>query len=140
MPKLTLIRGLPGAGKSTMARAMVEADSSLRHFEADQYFVDASGNYMFEPSEIEDAHSWCFAETRSAINDGFSVVVSNTFTRKWEMEPYLKLATQLGIELEILEAKGNYASIHGVPQKTIDAMRSRWEEVDAVARAYAERC
>lgn len=129
MPKLTLIRGLPGAGKSTMAKAMVEADSSLRHFEADQYFVDASGKYRFEPSEIEDAHTWCFSEARDALKSGRSVVVSNTFTRKWEMEPYRKLAKELGVELEILEAKGNYASIHGVPQKTIDAMRSRWEEV-----------
>lgn len=129
MPKLTLIRGLPGAGKSTMAKAMVEADSSLRHFEADQYFVDASGKYRFEPSEIEDAHTWCFAEARDALKNGSSVVVSNTFTRKWEMEPYRKLAKELGVELEILEATGNYASIHDVPQKTIDAMRSRWEEV-----------
>ena len=129
MPKLTLIRGLPGAGKSTMAKAMVEADPSLYHFEADQYFVDASGNYRFEPSEIEDAHTWCFAETRNALKNGSSVVVSNTFTRKWEMESYLILQTQLGVELEILEAKGNYGSIHGVPQKTIDAMRSRWEEL-----------
>lgn len=127
--KLTLIRGLPGAGKSTMAKAMVEADPSLYHFEADQYFVDASGNYRFEPSEIEDAHTWCFSAARAALEQGSSVVVSNTFTRKWEMEPYLILQTQLGVELEILEAKGNYKSIHGVPQKTIDAMRSRWEEV-----------
>lgn len=127
MPKLTLIRGLPGAGKSTMAKAMVEADPSLYHFEADQYFVDASGNYRFEPTELEDAHTWCFAETRYALNAGCSVVVSNTFTRKWEMEPYRKLAKQFDVELEILEAKGNYGSIHGVPQKTIDAMRSRWE-------------
>jgi len=112
-----------------MAKAMVEADPSLYHFEADQYFVDASGKYEFVPAEIGDAHLWCFAETRSAINDGFSVVVSNTFTRKWEMEPYRLFAEKCGIELEILEAKGNYGSIHGVPQKTIDAMRSRWEEV-----------
>ena len=125
--KLTLIRGLPGAGKSTMAKAMVEVDSSLRHFEADQYFVDASGNYRFEPSEIEDAHTWCLTETRNALENGSSVVVSNTFTRKWEMAPYRKLAKELGAELEILEATGNYGSIHGVPQKTIDAMRSRWE-------------
>jgi predicted kinase len=129
MPKLTLIRGLPGAGKSTMAKAMVEADPSLYHFEADQYFVDASGKYEFVPAEIEDAHTWCFSAARAVLEQGSSVVVSNTFTRKWEMESYLILQTQLGIELEILEAKGNYKSIHGVPQKTIDAMRSRWEEV-----------
>lgn len=127
--KLTLIRGLPGAGKSTMAKAMVEANPRLAHFEADQYFVDASGKYRFEPSEIEDAHTWCFAEARDALKNGHSVVVSNTFTRKWEMEPYRKLAKELGVELEILEATGNYGSIHGVPQKTIDAMRSRWEEL-----------
>ena len=129
MTKLTLIRGLPGAGKTTMAKAMVAADPKLNHFEADQYFTDASGDYRFEQSEIEDAHTWCFTETRSALKEGISVIVANTFTRKWEMEPYRILATQLDVELEILEASGNYKSIHGVPQKTIDAMRSRWEEV-----------
>jgi hypothetical protein len=45
------------------------------------------------------------------------------------MQPYLDISKKYGVELEILEAKGNYGSIHGVPQKTIDAMRSRWEEV-----------
>jgi len=129
MAKLTLIRGLPGSGKTTMALAMVEADLMLEHLEADQYFVDASGNYKFEPSEVDDAHQWCQNLAEFHISRGTSVVVANTFTRKWEMAPYLKIAKEHGAELEILEAKGNYESIHGVPQKTIDAMRSRWEEV-----------
>jgi predicted kinase len=129
MPKLTLIRGLPGAGKSTMARAMVEADPSLQHFEADQYFLDAHGNYKYEPSELEDAHDWCRHLAEFHISQGNSVVVSNTFTRKWEMAPYLKIAKTHGAELEILEAKGNYGSIHGVPPEVVERMRSRWEEL-----------
>ncbi len=123
MAKLTLIRGLPGSGKSTMARHRLAIGEADYHFEADQYF-NYNGHYHFDPSKIKDAHLWCQAEVRAALAMGYRVVVSNTFTQRWEMAPYLEMCP----DAHILTATGNYTNVHGVPAEVIERMRARWEE------------
>lgn len=125
MPKLTLIRGLPGSGKSTMARK-IAIDTDALHVEADMW-VDYSQPYT--PEVAKRAHAICQSQARHALISGGSVVVSNTFTRQWEMQPYLDMARQYGAQVEIITATGDYGSIHNVPAEVIKAMRERWEEV-----------
>lgn len=121
--KLTLIRGLPGSGKSTLAKSM-----DAKHFEADMFFINESGEYKFDRSKIKDAHNWCKNMTAHYMSMGFDIVVSNTFTQMWEMEDYKKLAKKNGYEIEIIVAKGNFKNIHGVPQEEIQRMSDRWED------------
>ena len=125
MQKLTLIRGLPGSGKSTMARQIAAATGAM-HVEADMW-VDYSAPYT--PEAAKRAHTICQSRARHAVMFGRSVVVSNTFTRRWEMQPYLDMAHQYGAQVEIITATGDYGSIHNVPDNAIQAMRDRWEEV-----------
>ena len=83
MKELFLLRGLPGAGKSTLAK-MLAGEKEYRHKEADMFFVDADGNYKFEPSKIKDAHAWCQEEVDFMMKYEHSpIVVSNTFTQEW---------------------------------------------------------
>jgi shikimate kinase len=58
---LFIVRGLPGSGKSTIAKQL-----SYNHFEADQYF-ERDGEYNFIPSEIGNAHQWCRHQVRNAM-------------------------------------------------------------------------
>lgn len=127
MPTLTLIRGLPGSGKSTMARKIAIETGAL-HVEADMW-VDYSQPYT--PEAAKRAHAICQSQARHALVFGCSVVVSNTFTRQWEAQPYLDMARQYGAQVEIITAVGDYGSIHDVPAEVIQAMRERWEEVTA---------
>lgn len=123
MANLILIRGLPGSGKSTMAKEYVE--KGYVHFEADMYFVDERGNYLYDKSKIRDAHLWCQAKTKyhlEVLQD--DVVVSNTFVKKWELKPYLALNADI---VKIITANGRYANIHGVPDEVISRMESNWE-------------
>ena len=130
MKTLYLLRGLPGAGKSTLASQL--ADS---HFEADMYFTNENGQYLFNPSEIKKAHAWCQSEVHTAMilnhttGDNEKIVVSNTFTQGWEMEPYYKLAESYGYRVFsiIVENRHGGENQHGVPEDKIEAMRARFE-------------
>lgn len=118
-PRLVLIRGLPGSGKSTKAKAYLE--EGYEHFEADMFFIH-DGCYMFDQERLNEAHDWCLSQTREALARGSHVVVANVFATKEDLAPY----TSLGFDFEILEAKGRSKSVHGVPIELMEAMRARW--------------
>ncbi|UUM29492.1 ATP-binding protein [Vibrio japonicus] len=125
--KLTLIRGLPGSGKSTLAKSL-----NVNHYEADMYFMDEAGSYCFKSDEIAQAHQWCQTMTSKSLAKKQSVVVSNTFVRRWEMTPYLKLANRYGAKFEVIECKNDFGNIHGVEPATIQQMKKRWQEWQSV--------
>lgn len=126
-PELVLVRGLPGSGKSTIARNM----EGYIHIEADMYFVKKNG-YQYDPSKIKDAHAWCQKRAKDALSIKRNVVVSNTFTRIFEMEPYFEMAKKYGANIRVIEAKGNYKNIHNVPEQIITLMKGRWEKYENV--------
>ncbi|MDP5253429.1 MULTISPECIES: ATP-binding protein [unclassified Vibrio] len=128
MQQLTLIRGLPGSGKSTLAKQLQQTSNAF-HIEADMYFINQSGEYCFKPFLLSQAHQWCFDQANQALSEGKSVIVSNTFVEYWELKPYLRLAKQLKVELDILVCRQQFQSIHDVPPETMRKMKKRWQEV-----------
>ena len=131
MSKLILIRGLPGSGKSTVARNMLANGAVDWHFEADMWLVDKMGVYRWTRERSKLAHASCIKAASVEMAKGKRVVVSNTFTQLWEMQPYIDAAKESGAEVEVLVARGNFGSIHNVPPETLNAMRDRWETVKA---------
>jgi len=120
--ELVIIRGLPGSGKSTMGKVLRLA--GYEHYEADQYFMK-DGIYQYDASKVRHAHLWCQSAVRTALAQNKRVVVCNTFTRIKELTPYLALSKKV----RIIEAKGNWQNIHGVPAIRLHEMAARWEEL-----------
>lgn len=142
MQRLTIIRGLPGSGKSTLARALADSLSS-KHVETDMFFVGTDGEYRFNSADLSAAHSWCQARVEGFLLLGYSVVVSNTFTALWEMEPYLQMAKALGVVVQVVEvslpfsAPEAHPTEHGVPVEVQRRMAARWERLEHFAPPYA---
>lgn len=120
--KLTLVRGIPGSGKSTYAKSL---NSKL--VEADQFFIDQDGTYQYDNTLIKDAHNWCKLETKRLFKAGFDVVVANTFVKNWEMKFYKSLADDMRLKFEVIEMRGNYQNVHGVPDEVVARMASQFE-------------
>ena len=124
-----LVRGIPGSGKTTFAKNLV-GEKDYCHKEADMFFVDRDGNYNFEPSKIKDAHQWCQEEMDFLMRLEHSpVVVSNTFTQEWELQPYYELAIKYGYYVTSIIVENRHGGVneHGVPEDKIELMRNRFE-------------
>ena len=137
--KLIIIRGIPGSGKTTLAHKLQESLLTA-HYEADMYFevldrLTGSWEYHFDPTRLKEAHKWCLFRTEVSLKYNKGVIVSNTFTRIAEIQPYLKLADKYQAEIEIYEMSNEPVlektrkSIHNIPDSVIDKMVNRWEEL-----------
>lgn len=131
MPHLYLIRGLPGSGKTTLAKLMLHSGMVDRIYAADDYFyrdVPGGKEYVFAPEFLADAHKQCLDRTRQALFEWkMSVAVHNTFSRVWEMEPYFAIRTSpVRCDITIITCEGDYGSIHAPPEVR-ERMAKRWE-------------
>jgi tRNA uridine 5-carbamoylmethylation protein Kti12 len=141
MVTLYIIRGLPGTGKSTLGRILAPEMS----FAADDYFT-VDGKYRFDPSKLLEAHGQCRSNVREALLEGqyavaigialnFEVAVCNTFTCRWEFEPYIEMAKELGVRYFVISLFDNDTpietlferNVHGVPRHVFKSMYDRWE-------------
>jgi predicted kinase len=132
MGRVVVLRGLPGAGKSTWVR---QHAGEAVVCSADHYFETPAG-YQFDESRLGAAHAACVSAAIEAMAGGAAcVVVDNTHSCRWEWQAVGAAAAALGYGVELVDlfdagldnealAKRN---THGVPAEVIATMRARWE-------------
>ena len=125
---ITLVRGLPGSGKTTFAEAMAGPLDAV--ISADDFFVDRlTGEYKFDASLLGMAHASCRTRTELQMKTGLlRIFVANTFTTEKEMAPYIELASKYGYRVFsiIVENRSSTTNIHNVPAETLKKMAERF--------------
>lgn len=126
MKTLIIIRGMPGAGKSTLAQKLKLFSLDGVICEADQFFTDTKGKYHYIPHLVPSAHEWCRRKVITAMEQGVeTIIVSNTTTTQDRVKPYLELAQAFGYQVQQIVVFGDFGSIHNVPDETMDKMRQQ---------------
>ncbi|XP_062343623.1 NEDD4-binding protein 2-like 1 [Cinclus cinclus] len=134
--RLVLLRGLPGAGKSTLARELKRDHPGAVVLSTDDFFVE-NGVYSFEPDFLEDAHKWNQKRARKAMKNGKSpVIIDNTNIHAWEMKPYVMMAHENRYQVTFQEPDTPWKfnvqeltrrNIHHVPREKIQRMKEQYE-------------
>jgi predicted kinase len=123
MKMLVLFRGLPGSGKTTIAKRLVEYSVAADDF---------PGLYEggFNKELLGQAHSWCLDTVEGWMATGIeTIAVHNTFVNPWEMEKYFSVANKYGYDVStvIVENRHGNASVHDVPDETVKRMESNFK-------------
>ena len=124
MKTLYLIRGVSGSGKSTLASEMASA-MDIDYVEADAFCYNEAGDYAWEAPKLGDYHKSCFNYARWALEEGNSIIVSNTSTTNKEVEKYQTLAEKFGAKFVsiVVENRHGGKNVHNVPNHILERQR-----------------
>ena len=130
---LILVRGVSGSGKSEFVREFIYPTSLV--ISTDDFFM-IDGEYKFDPALLAENHAKCIRSVESEMehpSDDMcqTIVVHNTFTKAWEIEPYKELADKYGYNFYtiIIENRHGSKSIHDVPDSVISNQKDRFEVI-----------
>jgi len=130
--ELILLRGLPGSGKTTIAKIILQLRSTDEPevLSADDFFEDKEGDYNFDPTKLKEAHNYCqFRCSERMRQQKAKIVVANTFTQEWEMDEYFKMAERYNyrVHTAVVENRHGNENIHGVPEDKLQQMKNRFQ-------------
>jgi len=129
MASLIILRGLPGSGKSTLAKVLNNGEWPI--FSVDDYFTDPNfGVYAFRFAENHLAYQRCLNNTEKAMQMATDkIMVNNTFTLDWEIEPYFKLATVYSYKVFVMTVENYHGgkNNHGISDAQIQKMAEKYK-------------
>ncbi|PKK30690.1 NEDD4 binding protein 2 [Columba livia] len=133
---LVLLRGVPGSGKSYLARTLLEDNPGGIILSTDDYF-SKHGQYHYDPDCLGEAHEWNRKRAKEAFEMRISpIIIDNTNIQAWEMKPYVTLAQQFKYKVMFREPDTWWKfkpkelerrNIHGVSKEKIKKMLERYE-------------
>ncbi|KAM5272197.1 NEDD4-binding protein 2 [Ctenodactylus gundi] len=138
---LVLLRGLPGSGKSFLARTLQEDNPSGVILSTDDYFY-INGQYQFDLRYLGEAHEWNHNRAKEAFEKKISpIIIDNTNLQAWEMKPYVALSQKHKYKVHFREPDTWWKfkpkelarrNIHGISKEKITRMLENYQRFVSV--------
>ncbi|KAM8971372.1 NEDD4-binding protein 2 isoform X3 [Sarcophilus harrisii] len=138
---LVLLRGLPGSGKSFLARKLLEENPNGVILSSDDFFYK-NGQYQFDGNLLGEAHEWNQKRAKEALEKKVSpIIIDNTNLQAWEMKPYIIMSQKHKYKVHFREPDTWWKfkpkelarrNIHGVTKEKIVRMLEHYERYVSV--------
>lgn len=151
MSKVILMSGIPGSGKSTIAKRLRNLHLNIGDaviLSTDDFFM-VDGEYNWTADFIGYAHDWNKGRFyRHLFLKTDLIIIDNTNLSTWEVSPYVEASIKNGYEWEIIRSDTPWANdpiecskrnTHGVSQEVCEKMLKRMEPLDKIINSLKEK-
>jgi AAA domain len=129
-PLVVILRGAPGAGKSTWAQHYrTRWGFEVQIVSASDYFLTDDGHYRFDANHLKDSHAYCAAAFGAALRAKFPrILLDNTNILPEHYRDYVQRARAKGYCVYQRVLTGTYHNINGVPEDEVLRMRQTFQK------------
>ncbi|HKB05479.1 MAG TPA: AAA family ATPase [Gemmataceae bacterium] len=150
-PVLALVGGLPGTGKSTLARGLAAA-ANLTVIRSDEVRKELAGvprderaAGFYTPEWTERVYSECLKRAGDVLRDGGRAIVDASFATNRHRRMFLTMTRQLGVPAVLLVCRApeglvrerlrlRRGDVSDAGWEVFEGMRDRWDELSAETR------
>lgn len=131
---LVIIRGLPGSGKSLVAKLLTRSGGIA--VSVDDFLTNPNGQYEFSKGNFIAAQEACRSFCRELMVSGQELIVlHNTMAQAWEAKDYFEMAQEHNYSTQIVSLYDNGLNdtelskrcIHFMPMHLIQKIRHKWD-------------
>lgn len=136
------MRGLPGSGKTTLARVIAKNKNHV--YSTDDFWTE---DYEFDYELLELAHNWNQQRAVDALLAGVNnIVIDNTNVDVRSIKPYVDMARKYNYTIVLVEPNTSFKwdvevlaskNRHNVPIDVIQNMKDKYEH-DLTIKDFAE--